>query len=408
MKKAAKTISVILSIFIAASSVSISAAAASQSSIINAVVSAAENEVGYTGTTTYSKYGKWYGYQGSWCTTFILWCFNKAESRCKAELYGEIVPSGGNCNSMISWFENNGRYRGTDSYTPKKGDLVFFDWNSNGSSDHVGIVTATEGKTVYTVEGNCSGKVKERSYTATGSKPYNNISSIMGYASPNYALAADDSDTENTTANKHLQNNAAKNENKTESPKQPSVKSTATTSKSDDTADETDSAKKQKKLKSLEIYASTYDLQVGDTVRLNYTVEPSGVQSVVGYFCDEEGIIEIGSNGDIKAVGPGTATVVVCANNDLYKQCDFTVNEAVAAVTKHTSDKSAVTKKENNIDSAMAENAQSVLMEMGVNIEALSKNKTVYVIPATIVAATAVISLFIYAVKRIKEKIKNK
>lgn len=64
--------------------------AASENTLRNAVISAAEGEVGYTGTSTYSKYGDWYGYQGSWCTTFVLWCFNKAGTNNGVKLYGGI------------------------------------------------------------------------------------------------------------------------------------------------------------------------------------------------------------------------------------------------------------------------------------------------------------------------------
>ena len=150
-----------------------SAYAASESEIRSKIISVAQAEVGYTGTSTYSKYGEWYGYQGGWCTTFVLWCFNQAGTSFNTKLNGVIVPSGGNCNSMISWFKNKGGYHpASEGYTPVGGDLVFFDWSGNGSCQHVGIVNYTSGDTVYTIEGNCSGKVKAREYTKTGSKPF--------------------------------------------------------------------------------------------------------------------------------------------------------------------------------------------------------------------------------------------
>ncbi len=54
------------------------------------------------------------------------------------------------------------------------GTLIFFDWNGDGTSDHVGIVEKTEGSTVYTVEGNSSDAVNQRSYNI-------NNGTIMGY-----------------------------------------------------------------------------------------------------------------------------------------------------------------------------------------------------------------------------------
>ena len=57
---------------------------------------------------------------------------------------------------------------------PAPGTLIFFDWNGDGTSDHVGIVEKIEGSTVYTVEGNSSDAVNKRSYDI-------NNGTIMGY-----------------------------------------------------------------------------------------------------------------------------------------------------------------------------------------------------------------------------------
>ena len=128
--------------------------AASEDDLRSSVVSIASDEVGYTGTSSYSKYGDWYGYQGGWCTTFVSWCFNKAGKQNGVTLNGVIIPRGGNCSSMISWFKDMGRYYSPSKYTPKSGDLIFFDWTGSGTADHVGIVNYTSGTTVYTIEGN--------------------------------------------------------------------------------------------------------------------------------------------------------------------------------------------------------------------------------------------------------------
>lgn len=406
MKKASKFLSlflaVILSFYIYTPAL---AFAASENQLRSKVVAVAANEVGYTGSSTYSKYGEWYGSQGSWCTTFVFWCFNQAGNSYSTKLNGVIIPSGGNCNSMISWFSNKGRYHKSGSgYTPKSGDLVFFDWSGNGSSQHVGIVDYTSGSTVYTIEGNCSGKVKSRSYTSNGSKPYNNISSIMGYASPNYASVSGGSSgggenhettakrtSSTTTTKKNTSNNTS---NKTTTKKQ----TTQTTTQS------TTSVPVEK----LTINASSYELQVGDTVKLNYSIEPSGAAAVVGYFCDDEGIIEIDSGGDIKAIGTGTATVVVCANNDLYSQCEFTVKEAVAEVTTiahETTRKVVGTAKPEVITTQKT--AESVLTRMGVNVNSLTQNVQLYLVPATIIGTTFVLSLFVFIVKKIKSRKKK-
>lgn len=50
----------------------------------------------------------------------------------------------------------------------------FFDWDHDGTCDHVGIVERCDGTTVYTIEGNSGDAVKERSYAISSD-------SIMGY-----------------------------------------------------------------------------------------------------------------------------------------------------------------------------------------------------------------------------------
>lgn len=410
MKKAKKVLSLLLSLFILLiNTIPFSVSAASESTLRSSVVSAAKGEVGYTGTSTYSKYGDWYGYQGSWCTTFVMWCFNEAGNNNGVKLYGNIIPSGGNCNSMISWFSNKGRYyKRSSGYTPQAGDLVFFDWSGNGSSQHVGIVTGTSGSTIYTVEGNCSGKVKSREYTSSGSKPYNNISSIMGYGVPAFSAVGSGSSSESnkpanttstkTTTKKQQSNNNADNATS----KNTTAKNTTKNSTLSTTT--TQAATQQIKLESLSINASVYDLQIGDTVKLNYSVEPSGVPAVVGYFCDEEGIIELDTDGDIKAIGEGTATVVVCANNELYKQCDFTVKQAVAEVTTNESKERIIVGTTHQINTATEKNIQNTLTKMGVNVSALSQNRQLYIIPAAIIAVTAVASVIAAASKKNKTK----
>lgn len=383
--------------------------AATENQLRSKVVSIAENEVGYKGSSTYSKYGDWYGYQGGWCTTFAFWCFNKAGSEYSVKLYGSIIPSGGNCNSMISWFSSKGRYKTRNSgYKPKAGDLVFFDWSGNGSSQHVGIVSSVSGSTIYTVEGNCSGYVKARTYTKSGSKPYNNISAIMGYGVPDFASAATGkSQTTNSTTKKSTANsdtkpddNIGNNTLSTEKRKDTISETSLETNSQTETETTTDTTTEKIDVEKLSISASTYDLQVGDTVKLNYSTEPENAPAVIGYFCDQEGIIEINSGGDIKAVGEGTATVVVCANDELYSQCDFTVTKAVAAVTTTESPTRNVVGKVQQ--STTERNLKNILFDRGIDLSMLSGNKGVLVVPGVILGGTAIICIFVGVVKKIK------
>ena len=62
----------------------------------------------------------------------------------------------------------------------KNGDIIFFDWENDGHSDHVGIVERTDGINVYTIEGNTSGDVCKGNVYSLGS------SVICGYGTPIY------------------------------------------------------------------------------------------------------------------------------------------------------------------------------------------------------------------------------
>ena len=113
-------------------------------------------------------YWSWYGfdYRVEWCACFVSWVLNQA---------GYSEPKFAACQSQgIPYFSSKGRWanRGYKDIAP--GDVIFFDWEGDGSSDHVGIVIGTDGNRVYTVEGNSSDACKIRDYDL-------NSSVIMGY-----------------------------------------------------------------------------------------------------------------------------------------------------------------------------------------------------------------------------------
>lgn len=105
----------------------------------------AKREVGNIGG---EKYWDWYGfdYHVEWCAAFVSWCYAQAG---KEKPYFLGCESGGK-----QWFQAHGKweYRGYEDIAP--GDCIFFDWDLNGSADHVGLVVGTDGTNVYTIEGN--------------------------------------------------------------------------------------------------------------------------------------------------------------------------------------------------------------------------------------------------------------
>ena len=129
------------------------------------IVDIAKSQVGNVGG---QPYWSWYGfdYRVEWCACFVSWVLNQA---------GYSEPKFAACQSQgIPYFSSNGRWanRGYKDIAP--GDVIFFDWEGDGISDHVGIVIGTDGSRVYTVEGNSGDVCKIRDYDL-------NSSVIMGY-----------------------------------------------------------------------------------------------------------------------------------------------------------------------------------------------------------------------------------
>lgn len=73
----------------------------------------------------------------------------------------------------VDWFQAQGKWQGAGS-VPSPGMIIFFDWDHDGASDHVGIVESCDGTTVHTIEGNSGDAVRQNSYTV-------NSQSILGY-----------------------------------------------------------------------------------------------------------------------------------------------------------------------------------------------------------------------------------
>ena len=67
-------------------------------------------------------------------------------------------------------------------YEPVSGNIIFFDWNGDGVSDHVGIVEYTMNGVVHTIEGNSGDACARMSYVVGSSV-------IMGYGTPFYEQA---------------------------------------------------------------------------------------------------------------------------------------------------------------------------------------------------------------------------
>ncbi len=152
------------------------------------IIAVAKSQIGYHESSAnyvveedgtergYNRYGAWYGNAyGDWCAMFVSFCLNYAE------ISNEDVPYDANCTTWIEELTKKEMYQSAKEYTPKKGDLVFFDWDADGDAEHVGIVSellneeeSDDIHSIRTIEGNSSNQVKELTYEVTDD-------SILGY-----------------------------------------------------------------------------------------------------------------------------------------------------------------------------------------------------------------------------------
>lgn len=169
----------------ASSSTAVAAGTASK------VLEIAKKEIGKSDGT---KYGKWYesnvdkdggnydfgAYGVPYCAMFVSWVFNQAKAKC-------VGLPGAYCPTML-----DAAIKAKKTVAPKyakPGDVVYFDWEGDDESDHVGIVESNNTTSAYltTIEGNTdNGQVlrKTRYY-----------GSVIGVVRPDFAGSSTPSET---------------------------------------------------------------------------------------------------------------------------------------------------------------------------------------------------------------------
>lgn len=151
------------------------------------IVEIAKTQIGYhEGANNDTKYNRWLGalsgypaggYGYAWCQSFVSWCAAQANVSTS-----EIKRASGTVTVKQSFINNGTYHKGPyegGSYIPKSGDIIYFYSSGTSSKHHVGIVSGCDGSTVYTIEGNSSDMVCERSYSV-------NYGNIRGYGCPRY------------------------------------------------------------------------------------------------------------------------------------------------------------------------------------------------------------------------------
>lgn len=112
-----------------------------------------------------------------WCCAFVVAVFEKCGM-------ADIIPGYAACDQMISIFTKWGRYYSRSVRSVRPGDIIFYNWNSDLSADHVGIVVQNRFGELSVIEGNKSDTV---AYRSIGSMD----SCVLGYGVPNYEATSE-------------------------------------------------------------------------------------------------------------------------------------------------------------------------------------------------------------------------
>ena len=136
------------------------------------IVAVALSQIGNVGG---EPYWSWYGFGSrvEWCACFVSWCANEC-----GYIDAGVIPKFAGCVNGVQWFKDRGLWQ-DNSYEPRPGDIIFFDWEGDGETDHVGIVEKCENGAVYTVEGNSGDSCRQKQYTVGSGL-------IYGYGTPAY------------------------------------------------------------------------------------------------------------------------------------------------------------------------------------------------------------------------------
>ena len=120
------------------------------------LVNIALSQVGNVGGV---PYWSWYGYSShvEWCACFVSWCTNQSGDLNITIQKFSAVRDG------VKWYKDHDKWK-DNSYMPKSGDLIFFDWENDEIPNHVGIVEKVENNIIYTIEGNSNDACKGKQY----------------------------------------------------------------------------------------------------------------------------------------------------------------------------------------------------------------------------------------------------
>lgn len=136
-----------------------------------------------------TMFGEWYGWNGvAWCAIFVSYCFYKAGMKLPPI---QSQKGFAYCPYGVKYYKDKGKF----DKNPKVGDIVFFDWQGDGVSDHVGIVEKVLGNNkIVSIEGNTS--FSNNSNGGEVMRRTRNLSTIQGFAHPDYNNTSTHSDSD--------------------------------------------------------------------------------------------------------------------------------------------------------------------------------------------------------------------
>lgn len=118
-----------------------------------------------------------------WCGAFVNWCAEQIG------VYPDIIPHTGLCTAGEAWFREKGLWQ-DNTYIPQPGDLVYFDFDGDQVTEHVGIVQFDQGTSIVTIEGNTDGTGITTGDTVA--QKVRNKSVVLGYGTPAYPALSPD------------------------------------------------------------------------------------------------------------------------------------------------------------------------------------------------------------------------
>jgi len=122
-------------------------------------------------------------YTDAWCATTV------SAAAIAAGIPRDIFPRECGCEAQTKLFASIGSWVEDDSYVPRPGDVIYYDWQDDGKgddtgySDHVGIVESCVDGKIVVIEGNHANAVGRRTLEVNGKF-------IRGYGVPRYVEEA--------------------------------------------------------------------------------------------------------------------------------------------------------------------------------------------------------------------------